>query len=81
MRKESVQSINDYIQQIIPPRKKLLSVADHLNNSFIYVVVEAKVPIPTRLSDYTEEEYVIYWSQFGSLEKEEHVIDWSHLVH
>ena len=64
-----MQSINEDRQQIIPPQKRLFSKENHIDNIFIYSTINIKVLSHTILSVYREEEHIIDWSQFGSLDK------------
>ena len=64
-----MQFINEDRQQIIPPQKMLFSKENHIDNIFIYSTINIKVLSHTILSVYREEEHIIDWSQFGSLDK------------
>ena len=50
--KSSVHNVNEEGMHIIPTKNVLLRVADSVNDTFRYLVVDPMVPRPTSLKDY-----------------------------
>ena len=53
----------------IPSNKILLRVADSVNDTFLYLVVDPMVPRPTSMKDYITVQHVLDWSLFIHLHK------------
>ena len=69
IRKSSVHNVNEDKVHAIPTRKILLRVANSVNDTFRYLVVDTMVPRPTGLKYYRTVEHVLDWSFFSQLHK------------
>ena len=56
--------MNEDRMHTIPTSKILLRVADSVNGTFRYLVVDPMVPRPISLKDYRTVEHVLDWSLF-----------------
>ena len=61
--------VNEDRMHAIPANKILLIVADSVNDTFRYLVVDPMVPRPTNMKDYRTVEHVLDWSLFIQLHK------------
>ena len=64
-----MQAINNAKLQILVLEKRLITVAGHVDNAFKYSMVEHKVAKPASLSDWKVEEHIMYFNEFGRLDK------------
>ena len=53
----------------MPAQKRLLIVANSVENTFRYLVIEPMVTRPTSLNNYSAEEHAIDWPLFGKIDK------------
>ena len=65
IKKCSVHNVNEDKMHAIPVNKILLRVADSVNDTFRYLVVDPMVPRPTGLKDYIAIDHVLDWSLFS----------------
>ena len=69
IRKSSVHNANEDKMHAIHVNKILLRVADSVNDTFRYLVVDPMVPRPTSMKYYRNVEHVLDWSLFIHLHK------------
>ena len=69
IKKSSVHNVNEDRMHIILANKILVRVANSVNDTLRYLVVDPMVPRPTSLKDYKTIEHVLDWSLFSQLHK------------